>query len=707
MVEERVESTPTEAPRYVPPKLDGLGTIRPLDLLIAVGCGAAALAVYLRTLAASIAWGDSPELTAAAFQAGVPHPTGYPLYMLLAHAWITLLPIGSVAQRMNALSAVSGAAGVAVLYLFARRVVRIRVVAAAGALLFAFSLTFWSQCVIAEVYAFQILVSTLVLLCVVQWDYSGSPRWLAGAALAYGLCFTHHMMSVLLAPGLLYFALTSPRRAQFARALPWTVPLFLCPLLLYAYLPLAALRDPGANWGDPRTPGNFLFHLTGGVYQGRMFHQSLGAVWRNLVRYAGPDTGRDTALLLTQWGPVPPVLALLGAGSLARLRPRLFGLTLAVYLCVVVYAVNYNISDIEVYYIPAHLITAVWIGCGLRQAGAWVLGPRRRLRSRRWVPALSVALLGLPALPLCANWGANDLHRDQSALSYAHALFDALPPRAVLLAGGDREYFPLIYAHYVEKRRPDVTLVTRGALGIPRYHRLITRMRREGLVVNVPPPGVPPGTPSAVKPSFGRQLFLDNIRSRPIFAAGDDLLLDSSLRAAGFPTFRATSLPLREVRMTAPAWERPRALPALRAGTVFTDPGPTHGRVLRIEGWEAETHRHGDVLWLRVRYDWQVFQPEIARRLRISAWFGDAQGRFDRLDSGEAAMANLHDFGQGAQFSSPPPSRVRETFEVPVPPSQRDRVLHLWLSVREGDRTLAADGRAGAQVDLGPLPDLR
>src|SRR5437016_2974346 len=64
---------------------------------LALLVGLAAFLVYLRTLSISIAWGDSPELTSAAYNLGIPHPTGYPLYMLLSHTFLRLFPLGSVA----------------------------------------------------------------------------------------------------------------------------------------------------------------------------------------------------------------------------------------------------------------------------------------------------------------------------------------------------------------------------------------------------------------------------------------------------------------------------------------------------------------------------------------------------------------------------------------------------------------------------------
>src|SRR3954470_22903143 len=119
--------------------------------------GLIAFTVYLRTLASTIVWGDSPELTAAAYTAGVPHPTGYPLYMLLAHSFIHLVPLGTPAYRMNLLTAISASLAAALIYPLMLRITRSRISSLVGPLLFAFSQTFWSQAVIAEVYAFQIL----------------------------------------------------------------------------------------------------------------------------------------------------------------------------------------------------------------------------------------------------------------------------------------------------------------------------------------------------------------------------------------------------------------------------------------------------------------------------------------------------------------------------------------------------------------------
>ncbi|TMQ54271.1 MAG: DUF2723 domain-containing protein [Candidatus Eisenbacteria bacterium] len=83
---------------------------------------AAAIAafVYGSTLAPSVGAGDSGELILAAQSMGIPHPPGYPLWVLLARA-AAVLPWGTVAFRVNALSAVLSACAVGLFYLLAAR----------------------------------------------------------------------------------------------------------------------------------------------------------------------------------------------------------------------------------------------------------------------------------------------------------------------------------------------------------------------------------------------------------------------------------------------------------------------------------------------------------------------------------------------------------------------------------------------------------
>ena len=82
--------------------------------LLPATAGALGLAIYVAILAPTVVDLDSPELSAAALTLGVPHPTGYPLFMLLGHAWTQVFAVGDPAWRVNLLSALFGAGAVAV-----------------------------------------------------------------------------------------------------------------------------------------------------------------------------------------------------------------------------------------------------------------------------------------------------------------------------------------------------------------------------------------------------------------------------------------------------------------------------------------------------------------------------------------------------------------------------------------------------------------
>src|SRR5258705_12308859 len=75
----------------------------------------AALWAYALTLSPTVAWvnlgEDSGDLLAASVTLGIPHPTGYPLFVPLGRP-ATFLPVGSIAFRINLVA--PGAAAVRV-----------------------------------------------------------------------------------------------------------------------------------------------------------------------------------------------------------------------------------------------------------------------------------------------------------------------------------------------------------------------------------------------------------------------------------------------------------------------------------------------------------------------------------------------------------------------------------------------------------------
>lgn len=98
-------------------------------------------ACYLTTLAPAVLGHDHGEYVTTGNEGGVPHPPGYPLYVLWLRAW-SWLPLGAV-LRTSLASAALGLGAVAVLFAAARRWGASPLAAAIGAALYGLSPRLW------------------------------------------------------------------------------------------------------------------------------------------------------------------------------------------------------------------------------------------------------------------------------------------------------------------------------------------------------------------------------------------------------------------------------------------------------------------------------------------------------------------------------------------------------------------------------------
>jgi len=213
-------SSAGETRRFAPcPDQDSQGDVHRAPFWTALGLFAAALILYLWTLAPGLVRGDGAELQYVVATRGVAHPTGYPLYTLFGWLWTKLIPFGSIAWRINLLSALFGAGAVTLAYGIVYRLTRRIVPALTGALFLALSPAFWALCSVTEVYALHALFVAAILYLLLAWRDAGSHRFrlLALIAFVYGLSLSHHRMMLLLAPAMLLFVLlekAKPGRTQ-------------------------------------------------------------------------------------------------------------------------------------------------------------------------------------------------------------------------------------------------------------------------------------------------------------------------------------------------------------------------------------------------------------------------------------------------------------------------------------------------------------
>ena len=87
----------------------------------------------------------------------------------------------------------------------------------------------------------------------------------------------------------------------------------------------------------------------------------------------------------------------------------------------------------------------------------------------------AIALVGIGALPLAANWDVASRTGQRFTSEWARDILLSLEPNAIIITNGDNDSFPLWYAQEVEKLRPDVTVALTPYLDMPWYARQLNR----------------------------------------------------------------------------------------------------------------------------------------------------------------------------------------------------------------------------------------
>lgn len=441
------------------------------------------LLLYRYTLAPGVTWAnhgaDSGDLITAAATLGVPHPSGYPTYILLARL-AQLLPLGDLATRTTLLSALAMALAALVLGGVVRDLLAddggrattdhrppasaaLPRVVAAGLTPLAFGLAplVWSQAVIAEVYALNALFAALLLRFTVAALRGPAARpWPARCqALAAGLALGNHLtIGLLVAAWLGALAAGRPARAGL-RAVARTLPWLALGLLVYLYLPLAASAGPPVSWGHPVSWAGFWWVVSGVPYRPLAF----GVPPAEL----GARLGTWAALLRAQFGLAGLALGCLGLGYGAGPRGWPW-LSAAVALGYSAVALGYATADSAAYLIPALAVGALWIGLGAHRLLAWASAWRPRLA----LPA-ALVLVGLLLWPAPATLRAVDASQDRRAIDFAAGVLASAPAGAVVLTSGDEDTFPLWYAHYAAGQRPDVAVVVEPLLDFGWYRAVL------------------------------------------------------------------------------------------------------------------------------------------------------------------------------------------------------------------------------------------
>src|SRR5262245_6585056 len=358
-----------------------------LQAAAAVCVALAGWALYRATLLPGFDFGDTGSLQTTVGSTLITPRVGYPLYFAVANLWLPVLG-GEPARALNLASAVAAALACGLSVLVAIELSGSIAAAIAAVLLFAVSYTYWSQSIIAEVYALHILLVALTLFLLLRWANRPTTARLTLFFLAFAVGFGNHLSMVLLAPAYTLFLLLAAKDGWRSMLAPRVVLLATACAAVGAAQYIWNLR---ALWFQPQPPSGLFEALS------TFWFDVTKSDWRDTMVLHVPRSmiGDHAAMywfdLRQQFGPIVPLLAVAGLVQLATRDARRAALMAVLFATNVAFAFSYNVGDAHVFYLPSHFFVALLVAPGL------VLAARLTPRAVPLAAALTIAYAGARA----------------------------------------------------------------------------------------------------------------------------------------------------------------------------------------------------------------------------------------------------------------------------------------------------------------------
>ncbi len=464
----------------------------------------AAFIIYLFTLAPTVVQIDSGELAAVQSTLGIAHPTGYPLFTLIGYLFSLLpLPFSKIYQ-LNLLASLWCAAGIGVFSYTLNLIIdnlnffnsvwvegkqkkklkgkqpvnqltgindkisdKVKYFSIfAGAMILAFSKTFWFQSTSVEVYSLHIFLINLIILFLIKAfiaDKLGENKtikhWLC-FAVVLALGFSNHMTTLLILPGTayLYFNSRGFNKSSIRTIIIMLSVFFPILIMIYLYLPWRASVGTAINWGNPADFEKFFRHVSGKQYQVWLF-SSTDAAKRQFV-YFFNSLPKEFSINL--------FFAAIGLFATYIYSKKFFVFAVVTFLSTVLYSINYDIVDIDSYFLLAFISLSMMI----------VFGVIKLFELLHFKNSLSILpvyiILILLVVQIYSNYSEVNQHSIYTFEDYTKALVGSTDKNSIIFSY-QWDYFvsPAYYFQFVENYRKDVAIVDKELLRRSWYYSQI------------------------------------------------------------------------------------------------------------------------------------------------------------------------------------------------------------------------------------------
>ena len=433
---------------------------------------------FLFFLTPNVNTGDAGDLITSSYYLGLAHPSGYPLYLLVAKT-LTFLPFGNIAFKAALASALFNSLSLTLLYWLIFRLTRSRVAGFFATALLLVSYSFFTQSVVAKFYALNLfLILSICVACIFLIKAEEKPPLNYNAmdneqtqyltAFLFGLITANHHTGVLLfAP--VFLALLANKTSIKLKTILIAILLFFAGFIINAYLFLRGGEDRFFTISYVRNLSDFYGVFFRQVYGGggtltvaTSAFQKLPLFWNavknfifvltaNFTLFSFPLFFAGIYLLLKR---ERKILLFMIAGLFVY-GPFLAKLTLS----------EKNVSERDYYiiahqyFIPALAFYVFFVGIGFYQTAEWL----KKLPMKLLPKALPVIFAFFPLVFLVSRATDSNYKTNYVPYQLTKDMYSVLPVDSVFLTFGDDQIFQSFYLKEIGRYRDDTCQLAAAA----------------------------------------------------------------------------------------------------------------------------------------------------------------------------------------------------------------------------------------------------
>jgi hypothetical protein len=429
--------------------------ILPLILFLCV------LVVYIHNLSRATYGGDVGDLLAAASVMGVAHPPGYPLFTLLGFL-LSRINLITPAFMIGLISAVSGALGVLLFYLFSYRLTKSKLISLLCALILAFTYYYWFYSEIAEAFSLNNLFVIALISFALAYYQSKKRTYLFLLAFLAGLSLTNHQTIVLIFPSLALLAVKNWwSDKQKLKVLLECIGCFALGLLPYGYVPIAAMHNPAVNWDHVHDLSSFL-HLVLRQDYGTLSIGSVGAA--SFAQKLVTLNLYFSAVIIQATLPAVVIIILGMIYSFKKQKQIFYSLILAFLISGPAFFLYAGFSFTNAFMLGVYerfvLLSFVILLMFLPFGFMFINNLLQKFFSKKEFALLILAVFFIiPLLLFKFNYAKTNLSNLTLGESVIYDILSPLPKNSVIFLDGDTIIFNTWYLQDAKNYRPDINVI--------------------------------------------------------------------------------------------------------------------------------------------------------------------------------------------------------------------------------------------------------